>query len=171
LGTKELFFDMGRVDARADTPALPVAGSGSLVVPLELGDGSGSAVGSPVRICESTWQLFQGSLLGSVWILHLVEAFGAGEFHLELEARSRAGDGLHAAEDKQETAEFETKISALIAENNQLKADNIQLKTQVEELAAQIQWFQKQLFGKKSERRIVQPATEPTKRTPRPPVH
>jgi transposase len=41
-----------------------------------------------------------------------------------------------------------------------LKAENKKLTTRNEELAAQIQWFQKQLFGAKSERRIVDAVKE-----------
>ncbi len=53
----------------------------------------------------------------------------------------------------------------LEAENSQLKAGNIQLAAQVEkaaarieELAAQVRWFQRQLFGKTSERRVIEPS-------------
>ena len=44
--------------------------------------------------------------------------------------------------------------SALQKKNEQLEAEVIQLSSRVEELSAQVKWFQNQLFGQKSERRI-----------------
>lgn len=38
-----------------------------------------------------------------------------------------------------------------------LQAENVRLSARVLELSAQLQWFQKQLFGQKSERRLVEP--------------
>jgi hypothetical protein len=38
-----------------------------------------------------------------------------------------------------------------------LQAQNATLKTQVEQLTHQLDWFKRQLFGRKSERRIVDP--------------
>jgi transposase len=56
---------------------------------------------------------------------------------------------------------FET--NALLAENEHLKAEinrlfeqNSTLSTQLEKLSAQVKWFQNQLFGQKSERRLVE---------------
>lgn len=64
-------------------------------------------------------------------------------------------------------AEYNQKIAKLEAENIHLEEGNRQLQSEVEkqaarieELAAQVKWFQKQLFGKKSERRIIDPAKE-----------
>ena len=50
--------------------------------------------------------------------------------------------------------------ATLEAENVCLKSENIQLTARVEELSAQVRWFQKQLFGEKSERRVIEPAKE-----------
>jgi transposase len=43
---------------------------------------------------------------------------------------------------------------ALQKENESLKAEVNQLSSRIEELSAQVKWFQNQLFGQKSERRI-----------------
>ncbi len=50
-------------------------------------------------------------------------------------------------------AEYSQKIAVLDAENSQLVA-------RVEELSALVQWFQKQIFGQRSERRIEDPPKE-----------
>ena len=64
-------------------------------------------------------------------------------------------------------AEYRQKIAELETENNQLQSGNVQLQSEVtkqaariEELVAQVKWFQNQIFGKKSERRIIEPAKE-----------
>jgi transposase len=64
-------------------------------------------------------------------------------------------------------SKYSQKIAELEAENNQLKSGYLQLEegnrklqSRVEELTAQIKWFQKQLFGQKSERRVNEPAKE-----------
>jgi transposase len=64
-------------------------------------------------------------------------------------------------------AEYSQKYAVLEAENSSLKSGNSQLKAQVdkssvriEELSAQVKWFQKQLFGQKSERRVGEPSKE-----------
>ena len=57
-------------------------------------------------------------------------------------------------------AEYSRKNAELEAENSRLKSGNIQLAARVEELAAQVKWFQNQLFGQKSERRIDEPSKE-----------
>lgn len=64
-------------------------------------------------------------------------------------------------------AEYGSKIAEFEAENQALKAcllesekNNSQLKSAVEKLEAQVKWFQKQLFGKKSERRIIEEPKE-----------
>ena len=50
--------------------------------------------------------------------------------------------------------------AALKAEIVCLKSENLQLKSQLEELAAQVKWFQNQIFGQKSEKRINEPGKE-----------
>ncbi|MHA1572524.1 MAG: transposase domain-containing protein, partial [Alphaproteobacteria bacterium] len=50
-------------------------------------------------------------------------------------------------------AEYDLKLASLKAENSQLAA-------RVEELSAQVQWFQKQIFGQKSERRVIEQSKE-----------
>lgn len=57
-------------------------------------------------------------------------------------------------------AKYSQDIAALEAENSQLKSGNLQLAARVEELSAQLQWFQKQIFGQRSERRIEAPPQE-----------
>ena len=59
------------------------------------------------------------------------------------------------------------KLAKLEAENAQFKSEIIQFKnqnnnlsTKVEELSAQVKWFQNQLFGQKSERRIIESPKE-----------
>ena len=52
-------------------------------------------------------------------------------------------------------AEQSQRISELEDRNNQLIALNSELSVRVEELTRQIKWFQKQLFGQKSERRVM----------------
>ena len=47
------------------------------------------------------------------------------------------------------------KYKALKAENESLKFQNEKLSERADALAAQVKWFQKQLFGSKSERRIA----------------
>lgn len=63
--------------------------------------------------------------------------------------------------------EYSQRNAELQAENLQLKCANLQLQAElekqaarIEELAAQLKWFQKQLFGQKSERRILEPPKE-----------
>jgi transposase len=70
--------------------------------------------------------------------------------------------------------EYRLRNAELQAENLQLKAvlyqveqSNLQLRAELEkqaaritELVAQVNWFQKQIFGQKSERRIIEPAKE-----------
>jgi len=51
-----------------------------------------------------------------------------------------------------------SNVAKLEAENSQLNVENSQLTARIEELAAQVRWFQKQLFGKTSERRVVEPS-------------
>lgn len=51
-----------------------------------------------------------------------------------------------------------SKMDILNTENARLRAQNASLKANVEELAAQVKWFQNQIFGKRSERRIVEPS-------------
>jgi transposase len=41
-----------------------------------------------------------------------------------------------------------------------LEAENSQLKSRIEELTAQVNWFQKQIFGEKSERRVAETPKE-----------
>ena len=62
----------------------------------------------------------------------------------------------------QKMAAREAEIKTLIAGNVQLEQDNLQLKSEldkqasrIEALTAQVKWFQNQIFGQKSERRIV----------------
>ena len=57
-------------------------------------------------------------------------------------------------------AEYQERITTLETENNLLKSGNAELVAKVEALTAQVQWFQKQLFGEKSERRILDSATK-----------
>ena len=64
-------------------------------------------------------------------------------------------------------AEHSQNIASLEAENSQLKAGNSQLRSEmdkatvrIDELAAQVKWFQKQLFGNRSERRVIEPCKE-----------
>lgn len=51
-------------------------------------------------------------------------------------------------------------VDQLLQKNSELEAENSQLAARVKELAAQVKWFQKQLFGQKSERRIIEPPKE-----------
>jgi transposase len=60
---------------------------------------------------------------------------------------------ISAAENSQKNAELEAEIT-------RLKTRNLELDARVKELTEQVQWFQKQLFGKKSERRINEPPKE-----------
>ena len=53
--------------------------------------------------------------------------------------------------------EYRQKFAALEVENLQLKSQLEQSILRNEELAAQVRWFQNQLFGRKSERRIIEP--------------
>jgi transposase len=53
-----------------------------------------------------------------------------------------------------------TSANEAIEKYDALKAENDQLKSRNEALTAQIKWFQKQLFGSKSERRISETAKE-----------
>ena len=57
-------------------------------------------------------------------------------------------------------AEYSRKLAEYEAENRALRLGNLELKAQVERLSAQVKWFQKQLFGQKSERRIVEQPKE-----------
>ena len=57
-------------------------------------------------------------------------------------------------------AEYNRKLAEYEAENQALRLGNLQLKAQVEKLSAQVKWFQKQIFGQKSERRIVEQPKE-----------
>ncbi len=51
-------------------------------------------------------------------------------------------------------------VDTLKAENTALKSENTKLTERNESLAAQVKWFQKQLFGSKSERRIAETVKE-----------
>ena len=96
---------MADVFSRGPGPSLPVRGSmryAQIVQrPYRAGeecDGKRSDLGSPLRLRESSGQLSESSLLGSLRILHMGKTLGAREFHLELEAQAGPRDGLHAAE-------------------------------------------------------------------------
>ena len=56
----------------------------------------------------------------------------------------------------QKNARLEAEIIQFKAENIQFKNQNDSLAVKVRELAAQVKWFQNQLFGQKSERRIIE---------------
>jgi transposase len=57
-------------------------------------------------------------------------------------------------------AEYEEKCTVLQSENTELKSQNEKLAERNAALTAQINWFQKQIFGSKSERRIVETQKE-----------
>lgn len=81
---------------------------------------------------------------------------------------------ISAAESDQKIAEFEAEISILRASLLRSEKDTSQLESevekkdahideqaaQIEKLTAQLKWFQKQLFGQKSERRVIEEAKE-----------
>ncbi len=74
---------------------------------------------------------------------------------------------ISADENSLKNAKLEAEISALKASLVASEKDTFQLKSEVEKkdaridkLEAQVKWFQKQLFGQKSERRIVEEAKE-----------
>jgi len=81
-----------------------------------------------------------------------------------LEALER---GIEEAEvrracDVTSASELQRQVDALKAQNAELTAQNADLKdhvtkfsARIEELAAQVKWFQNQIFGKRSDRRIV----------------
>jgi hypothetical protein len=51
----------------------------------------------------------------------------------------------------------EIEAQALITENQQLRSENAKLLQRNAEIQSQLTWFTKQLFGAKSERRIIEP--------------
>jgi len=72
-----------------------------------------------------------------------------------------------ADEYSEKNAEGQAEINQLKTLLFQSEQSNLQLQTElekqaarIEELAAQLKWFQKQLFGQKSERRILEPPKE-----------
>lgn len=74
---------------------------------------------------------------------------------------------ISVAESTQKTAEFKAEIRAFRARFLEAEESKLQLKNelkkqaiQIEKLTAQVKWFQKQLFGQKSERRIIEPPKE-----------
>ena len=48
-------------------------------------------------------------------------------------------------------------VATLLAERERLQRDNQALKTQLTELQRQLEWFKRQIFGRKSERRVIEP--------------
>lgn len=52
------------------------------------------------------------------------------------------------------------EVAALLASHRSLEASNEKLEAQVAELRHQLDWFKKQLFGSKSERRLVEPSPD-----------
>ena len=67
---------------------------------------------------------------------------------------------ISAYEYNQKIAELKAENDHLASCNKELTDDNKALAARVEELALQVQWFMKQLFGEKSERRISDPPKE-----------
>ncbi len=59
-----------------------------------------------------------------------------------------------------EHAKLQTEYSQLYAEQAQFRTDQTHLETRVEELNSQLEWFKRQLFGAKSERRILEALTD-----------
>lgn len=67
---------------------------------------------------------------------------------------------LTASEYKDKIAHLEAENRSLAINNKNLADSNKKLSLKVEELAAQLKWFQKQIFGKTSERRVVETPKE-----------
>lgn len=74
---------------------------------------------------------------------------------------------ISASEYSQKIAESEAENAALRASLLKSRKDTAQLQSEVEkqaarieELARQVKWFQNQLFGQKSERRVIEPPKE-----------
>jgi len=69
-------------------------------------------------------------------------------------------DMISARKNSQKKAELVVENSLLKSDNTKLKSENEKQAARLAELEAQVKWFQKQLFGKKSEKRIFEPPKE-----------
>jgi transposase len=58
---------------------------------------------------------------------------------------------------KEQTAQDREQIAALLIANQELSSSLTELQQRNEELRRQVEWFKRQLFGRKSERRLVDP--------------
>jgi transposase len=67
---------------------------------------------------------------------------------------------ISAANRREQFEGFKAEIVELKTENESLKSQNEKLSERADALAAQVKWFQKQLFGSKSERRVAETPKE-----------